>query len=257
MCCRYVLKQEHAKSLLEKLGVLLAAGSALPSSHYNIAPGGRIPAIRVVPPTNPHQAKSNPIGYSTTGGAREFTDLHWGLTPSWARDAANPVVNARAESLSDKPTFRDALRSRRCLIPASGFYEWKVVGRARQPWFFRLVDEQPFAFAGLWETWRSPDGTVLESCAVVTTASNAVMTPVHPRMPVMLADAASWNAWLDPRISAIDTLASLLQPFSAEKMTALAVSPRVNNTRYDDPDCLTPATAADLAGGDPQLSFDL
>lgn len=225
MCCRYVLLKEDAKSLLEKLGSLLAAGVA--STRYNISPGGRIPAVRNKP---------------ATSGEREFTALHWGLTPSWARDTASPVVNARAESLAEKPTFRDALRSRRCLIPASGFYEWKVAGRAREPWLFRLRDNQPFAFAGLWETWRAPDGTAHESCAVVTTAPNSLMTPVHHRMPVLLAERPAWDAWLDPRNTSIDTLAPLLRPLPSESMTAIAVSPHVNNTRHDDPECLSPAT---------------
>ncbi len=232
MCCRYVLLQDHAKTLLEKLGALLEAG-ALPASRYNIAPGGRIPAIRNVGPTATH----------------EFTALHWGLTPAWARDAANPVINARAESLTEKPTFRDALRSRRCLIPASGFYEWKAQGRSRQPWLFRLRNEIPFALAGLWETWRAPDGETVESCAVVTTAPNALMTPIHHRMPAILADLAAWDAWLDPRITTYDALAPLLRPFSAEAMTATAVAPRVNNTRHDAPDCLLPAGVAE----EPQL----
>jgi putative SOS response-associated peptidase YedK len=250
MCCRYVLKQEHATSLLEKLGVLLAAGASLPASRYNIAPGGPIPAVRTRSTPRPSQSQRNPIGYLTSDGGREFTALHWGLTPAWARDNANPVVNARAESLAEKPTFRAALRTRRCLIPASGFYEWKVAGRAREPWLFRLRDEQPFALAGLWETWRAPDGEILESCAVVTTAPNALMTPVHHRMPALLAEPAAWDAWLDPRINRIDTLAPLLRPFPAEAMTAIAVSPHVNNNRHDDPECLAPA-------GEQQLGFGL
>jgi len=241
MCCRYVLKQDHAKSLLEKLGVLLAAG-ALPPTRYNQPPGGRIPAVRAQ--SSSAQSKSNPIGYSSS---RELAFLHWGLVPSWARDAGSPVVNARAESLADKPTFRDAARTRRCLVPASGFYEWKVSGRAREPWLFRLRDERPFAFAGLWETWRAPDGEPLESCALITTAPNAVMEPVHHRMPVILADTAAWDAWLDPRVTSIDALAPLLRPFPADEMTALAVDARVGNVRHDDEACLAPAAARQLS----------
>lgn len=244
MCCRYVLLQEHTKTLLEKLGVLLEAG-ALSPTRYNIAPGGRIPVIRgKVEPVVPNALSER---------TRELVPLHWGLTPSWARDAANPVVNARAESLAEKPTFRDALRLRRCLIPASGFYEWKTLGRTRQPWLFRLCDEQPFALAGLWETWRSPDGAVLESCAIITTAPNALMTPIHHRMPAILADPAAWDTWLDSRIGSIDTLTPLLHPFPAGAMTAVAVSSRVNNTRHDAPDCLAPEGNT----GEPQLSLGL
>ncbi|MFA6961178.1 MAG: SOS response-associated peptidase [Opitutaceae bacterium] len=234
MCCRYVLHQEHAKSLLEKLGLLLEAGTA-PATRYNIPPGGRIPAVRNRP---------------TDSASRELASLHWGLTPAWSRDADHPVVNARAESLAEKPSFRDACRSRRCLIPASGFYEWQVVGRTRVPWLFRLHDEQPFAFAGLWETWVAPDGTAHESCAVVTTAPNSVMQPVHHRMPAMLTTPADWDTWLDPRITSVDTLAPLLRPFPSEAMTAIQVNPHVSNIRHDDPECLAPARAA-------QLSFEL
>lgn len=248
MCCRYVLKHEHATSLLEKLGILLATGGTLPKTRYNIAPGGRIPAIRAAnESSHPHPTSGNLLGYPLPGSSSgpELTFLHWGLTPSWARDAARPVVNARAESLAEKPAFRDALRSRRCLIPASGFYEWQAIGRTRQPWLFTLRDEQPFAFAGLWDAWLAPDGTAHESCAVVTTAPNSLMTPIHHRMPALLTEAAAWDAWLDPRITRVDTLAPLLQPFPAEAMTAMAVSSQVNNTRYDDAGCLNPLAKAE------------
>ena len=239
MCCRYVLLQENAKSFLETLGVLLSAGTPLPPTRYNIPPGGRIPAIRnkverVVP-----NALSDKPTY-------ELTSLHWGLTPAWARSTDSPVVNARSESLADKPTFRDAYRTRRCLIPASGFYEWKISGRAREPWLFRLRDEKPFAFAALWETWRTPDGTAHESCAIVTTAPNAVMQPVHHRMPAILSSPAACATWLDQRITSTDTLASLFAPFPADSMTALAVTPHVNTIAHDDPACLAPATESQL-----------
>lgn len=243
MCCRYVLLQEHTKSLLEQLGALLAAGTTLPPTRYNIPPGGRIPAIRAQPSSA--QSKSNPIGYSLSC---ELTYLHWGLTPSWARSADAPVVNARAESLAEKPSFRDAYRTRRCLIPASGFYEWKISGRTREPWLFRLRDEKPFAFAALWETWRAPDGTAHESCAIVTTAPNAVMSPVHHRMPAILT-APAWNTWLDQQVTSPASLAALLTPLPADAMTALAVTPHVNTIAHDDPACLAPSTIEQLSMG--------
>ncbi len=241
MCCRYVLLQEHAKSFLETLGVLLSTGTTLPATRYNIPPGGRIPAIRAQPSSA--QSKSNPIGYSLS---YELTSLHWGLTPSWARSADSPVVNARAESLAEKPTFRDAYRTRRCLIPASGFYEWKISGRAREPWLFRLRDERPFAFAALWETWRAPDGTAQESCAIVTTAPNAVMQPVHHRMPAILASPAACATWLDPHLDSPNALAALLRPVPDADLTAVAVTPHVNTIAHDDPACLAPATELQL-----------
>ncbi len=256
MCCRYTLLKEHLQPLLQKLGVLLATGT-VPTSRYNIPPGGPIFAVRNGAQPSPIQ--SNLLGYSgsTSSPPRELVSLHWGFVPSWAHDAAHPVVNARAETLAEKPTFRDALRSRRCLIPASGFYEWKVIGRTRQPWLFRLHDERPFALAGLWETWHAPDGSTRESCAVVTSAPNALMEPIHHRMPVMLADPAAWNDWLDPRIDRLDTLNRHLAPFPAEAMTATAVSPRVNNIRHEGPDCVAPAGSTNDPHVDPQFSLGL
>lgn len=233
MCCRYVLLQEHAKSFLETLGVLLSAGTPLPPSRYNIPPGGRIPAIRA----------------RASDDSRELTSLHWGLTPGWARSADAPVVNARAESLAEKPTFRDAYRTRRCLIPASGFYEWKISGRAREPWLFRLRDERPFAFAALWEFWRAPDGTAHESCAIVTTAPNSVMQPVHHRMPAILSSPADCATWLDPHLDSPNAIAALLRPLPDTDLTALAVTPHVNTIANDDPACLAPSTAEQLSMG--------
>ena len=233
MCCRYVVPQEHTKSLLAQLGILLETG-ALPASRYNVSPGTGIPTVRNRPGST----------------RRELATLRWGLVPSWARDADNPSVNARAESLAEKPTFREAFRSRRCLVPASGFYEWSVHGRTRKPWLFRLRDGRPFALAGLWETWMAPDGTALESCAVVTTAPNTLMQPIHHRMPVLLEGEAAWSLWLDPQ-SPPPALATLLRPHDAEAMTASAVSTHVNNIRHDDTLCMAPANK------DPQLGLGI
>lgn len=247
MCCRYLLIKERVQPLLEKLGVLLATGES-PPTRFNIAPGGPILAVRNRPGTTRPEPSDN---------SRELTSLQWGLVPAWSRNATQPVTNARAETLVDKPTFRDAFRTRRCLIPASGFYEWEIIGRARQPWIFRLRDERPFALAGLWETWRAPDGTQLDSCAVVTSAPNALMAPIHHRMPVILAEPAAWDAWLDPRINDFDTLARHLRPFPDDEMTAVAVSPHVNSTRNEGPECLVPACPGNPSGGGPQLSLGL
>lgn len=235
MCCRYILLQEHAKSILVRLGVTIENAS-LPSSRYNVAPGGGIPAVRNRPGSH----------------TRELASLHWGLVPSWTHvPSGPPPVNARAESLAGKPSFCEAFRTRRCLIPVSGFYEWAPQGRTRQPWLFRLRDEQPFALAGLWESWLSPDGVALESCAIVTTTPNTVMAPIHHRMPVMLAEPVAWDAWLDPHLTNPAMLAAFLQPFPCKMMTALAVSSHVNNVRHDDAGCIAPAQE------DPQLGLGL
>ena len=259
MCGRYVLTQDHAKALLAQLGVRLSAAGAgtptLPASRYNLPPGGPVLAVR------PATQKPHPSGDATSGsadaGERELVWLTWGLTPAWAGADARPLINARAESLAAKPAFRDAYRSRRCLVLASAFYEWQVVGRTRQPWLFRRTLGQPFAFAGLWETYRAADGQSIASCALITTAANALMQPVHHRMPAILAEAEAWNAWLDPRINSADTLDALLQPLPAEALTATPVSPRVNHIRHDDPACLEPADAHPAVDGEPQLTLSL
>lgn len=251
MCCRYVLVQEHTRSLLEKVAALLEPGTASPPpSRYNLAPGAPIFCIR----NTPAAPRRRPAPVDPKADvSREPTWLHWGMIPSWARDDDSPLVNARAESLADKPSFRDAFRARRCLVPASGFYEWKAAGRSRQPWLFRLRDERPFFLAGLWDRWRTPGGSVLESCAIVTTTPNELMAPIHHRMPVLLAEPAAWETWLDPRMASVDTLYPLLRPLPSDAMTAVAVNPRVNDIRHDAPDCLEPASPSGLPPDEPQL----
>lgn len=167
--------------------------------------------------------------------------LQWGLVPSWAKDPkiGFSLINARAETLAEKPSFRAAFKRRRCLILADGFYEWQRQEKRKQPFYFGLSDHAPFAFAGLWEHWESGDGSVIDSCTIITTEANALLQPIHDRMPVILK-AADYDQWLDPAEQKTDRLQRLLHPFAAEAMMAYPVSTQVNNFRYDDADCIRP-----------------
>ena len=189
--------------------------------RYNIAPTQAVAAIR------------------DAGAGRDLVMLHWGLIPSWSKDAAigARMINARGETVAEKPSFRTPFRSRRCLILADGFYEWKRVGAGKQPHHIRMADGRPFAFAGLWDCWAPAGGEPVESCTIVTTAPNEVLAPIHDRMPVILPPAA-YALWLDPSVREKERLQELLQPFPASAMTAYPVSPRVNNPRNDDRDCI-------------------
>jgi putative SOS response-associated peptidase YedK len=219
MCCRYLLLQQHYRAVLERLGIEAPAGFL---ARFNIAPGSSIPVVRQRP----------------RDGGREAINLQWGLVPGWAKsaDGATRLANARAESLADKPSFRDAWHARRCVIPASGYYEWKRSEHRREPWLFQRADERPFCLAGLWESWMPPDGEAFETCTVVTTAPHELMQPVHDRMPVVLSPAQC-ELWLDP---ASAPPARFLQPHAAGPWRARRVSKRVNNIRHDDPACLEP-----------------
>ncbi len=167
-------------------------------------------------------------------------ELHrWGLVPPWSKgpDKGPPLFNARAETLAGRPAFRQALRHRRCLIPASGFYEWRLVGRQRLPLYIAPADARPLAFAGLWETWHDPQGQALHSCTIVTVPANAALAPVHDRMPALLAPAAA-EQWL--AADRPESAAALLTPWASDDLVLRPVSLRVNHVGHDAPDCLDP-----------------
>jgi putative SOS response-associated peptidase YedK len=198
-------------------------------ARYNIAPTQPVVAVRVAP-----QSKLD-------NQRRELTLLHWGLIPSWAKDPSISarLINARAETAAEKPSFRSALKYRRCLVPADGFYEWQKVDGKKQPYFIRLRDDGPFAIAGLWEHWQSPDGSEIESVTLLTTAANDAVRPLHDRMPVIIAPA-DYGLWLDTAVQKAEGVQHLLRPFDATAMLAYPVNPLVNNARNDTAVCLQP-----------------
>jgi putative SOS response-associated peptidase YedK len=188
-------------------------------------------------------APSQPIAVIPNNGQNRIEFFRWGLIPSWAKDPkiGNRMINARAETLAEKPSFRVAYRRRRCLVLADGFYEWrKEAGRkTKTPMYIRLESGQPFAFAGLWEAWRSPDDQTVLSCTIITTTPNTLVEKIHNRMPVVLAPAA-YDLWLDPGEQSPDRLNEWLRPYPASQMSAYPVSTQVNNPSNDVPDCIVP-----------------
>lgn len=192
--------------------------------RYNVAPTQPIPIVRL------------------EHGARRFALVRWGLIPSWVDDPRkfSLVINARADSVLEKPAFRNAMRYRRCLIPADGFYEWRAVGAGpKQPYYIRARDGAPFAFAGLWESWSGPNGEEMESAAIVTTDANATLKPIHGRMPVILTPEA-FEAWLDTRNVDAETAAQLLTPAADEVLEAYPISTAVNRVANDDASLIAP-----------------
>lgn len=171
---------------------------------------------------------------------RELARLRWGLVPSWAKDdkSAAKMINARSETVGEKPSFRNAFKKRRCLIPASGFYEWERSGKTKKPYYFQ-PRQGLFAFAGIWESWQPPEGAALETCSMLTTGPNELMAPIHDRTPVLVAPE-HYERWLDVEHHKPESLADLLQPFPADRMACHAVSVRVNNARNEGPDLVAP-----------------
>lgn len=174
-------------------------------------------------------------------GAYRAEYLRWGLVPSWAKDPSigARMINARAETLADKPSFRQALRKRRCLILADGFYEWQRRGKTKQPMYISLQEHRSFAFAGLWEVWRDAAGTPMYTCTIVTTTANPLLQPIHDRMPVIL-DPSAEAVWLDSGVTTPQELLPLLQPYKAAAMQAYAVSTEVNVPGNNAPSCIIP-----------------
>jgi putative SOS response-associated peptidase YedK len=175
--------------------------------------------------------------------------MRWGLIPFWAKDASvgYKMINARAETVATKPAFREALKKRRCLIPADGFYEWKKDGKTKTPFCFTMADESLFAFAGLWEQWKNPEGQLVETCSIITTTPNALLADVHDRMPVILPDDA-YDLWLDPGFQKTDAICEVLNPFDAKLMRRYEVSSRVNLVKNDDAACAEPVVREAAAG---------
>ena len=220
MCGRYVLNASPA-DLVRRFGLAECADF---SARYNIPPGTDIPVIRVSP-----------------AGERVLHLLRWGLIPHWSKDPAigAKLNNARGESVAGKPSFRDAFRRRRCLIPASGFYEWKAPrdgGKAKQPYYISLASGEPLAMGGLWESWQAPDGSIVRTCCVVTTTPNELMAPIHDRMPVIVAPE-HWQEWLaGPAEAALP----LVAPLAAAGMRAWPVSRRVSKAGDDAAELILP-----------------
>lgn len=195
------------------------------TNRYNIAPTQSAPAILI----------------DETKGNRVHRELRWGLIPSWAKDASigSRMINARAETLSEKPSFQTAFKRRRCLIAATGFYEWQKLERGKQPHCIRMANDGVFAMAGLWERWRSPDGSQIDSCTIITTEPNELLASLHNRMPVVLA-RERFAEWLDPENEDTKSLQTLLRPFPADAMKHYPISTRVNAPANDDEGCVAP-----------------
>ena len=216
MCGRYTLTADAASiQLAFNLG-------SIPDwqPRYNIAPSQLAPVI-------------------TGKNARRLSFLKWGLVPSWAKDAAigSKMINARAETAAEKPSFRAAFKRRRCLIPADGFFEWQ--GSRKTPMYIHLENRTLFAFAGLWESRANPDGSKLETCAILTAEANELIRPLHHRMAVILAPE-NYDVWLSPQEVETAALMSLLSPHPAEKMRAYEVSRQVNHPANDSPSVIAP-----------------
>lgn len=190
--------------------------------RYNIAPTQQVLAV---------------VG----GDARRAGFIRWGLIPQWAKgdSASPPVINARAETVAEKPTFRDSLRRRRCLILADGFYEWQKMGDAKRPMRVALRSGEPFAFAGLWSMSSDPEGNRVSSCAIITTAANDLLRPIHHRMPVILSEEVE-DLWLDTALDDSQTLTQLLEPYPDDALEAYEVSALVNSASNDRPEVATP-----------------
>ena len=245
MCGRFTLRAPA--SLVAEQFALFDVPAFEP--RYNIAPTQPVVVVRraglsAVQRRLPSPAPGEGPGVRAgpVAAPRELVWLRWGLVPSWAQDPAigNRLINARAETAATKPAFRAAMRRRRCLVVADGFYEWQKEGKRKQPYFIHKRDDRPFAFAGLWESWEGADHSALETCTILTTDANDLMRPIHDRMPVIVSPD-DYARWLDPAIEKPDQLAALLRPYATDELIAYPVSPHVNSPAHDDPGCIEPA----------------
>lgn len=220
MCGRFVLLTSLSQ-IQSTFNVTQA--DVQPEPSYNIAPTQ--PVVVVV----------------QRAGSNALETMRWGLIPSWAKDAkiGAQMINARAETVAEKPSFKQSLLKRRCLVIANGFYEWHTVGNRKIPMFIQLKSGEPFGFAGLYDTWKSPTGESINSCAIITTTANELMQSIHDRMPVILSPDQQ-RVWLDAANQNIHQLVALLKPYPSDEMTAHPVSSLVNSPRNNSPECIRP-----------------
>ena len=224
MCGRFILTASP-DVLADMLDVQMAPAMAAWQPRYNIAPTQPVLAFR----------------RNTTSQGHEATRLTWGLVPSWSKDPqiASRLINARSETAASKPSFRGAFRHRRCVIAADGYYEWQREGKEKTPFCIRRRDRSIFAIAGLWEHWQDPDGSVIESCALLTTTPNGVMAPIHDRMPVIL-DNQDVRVWINGDGRQLEGLHALLRPAADDVLEAFPVDGSVGNSANDGPECCLP-----------------
>lgn len=225
MCGRFTLTVDPAElreALREYLPGFYTSEQTRP--RYNIAP-------------------TQPVAVVANDGKNRLDYFKWGLVPSWAKDPSigERMINARAETLTEKPSFRNAFHRRRCLILADGFYEWQQISgsKGKLPMYIQLKSKKPFALAGLWESWKSPDASNLLTTTIITTQPNQLMESIHNRMPVIIPPTA-YSTWLQPGEADIQTLQALLTPYPGEEMVAYQVSRAVNNPANDSPECILP-----------------
>ncbi len=219
MCGRFALFSSM-RQLMEEFGVEDDTDEM--GVRYNVAPSQRVLAV------------------VNDGKRNQFTTFKWGLIPHWAKGPKpRYMINARAETVAEKPTFRGALRHRRCLIVADGFYEWHKAGKTKTPMYIRDVSGRPWSFAGLYEYWESPEGDEVPTCAIITTEANEVMAKVHHRMPVIIPSDKR-DLWLGPKVEDPEVLLPLLEPYDAGMMEVFPVSARVNSPANDSPDLVKP-----------------
>jgi putative SOS response-associated peptidase YedK len=221
MCGRYalILPPEAIRQLFRFFGPVWNGATPNWPARYNVAPTQSVPVLRA---------------------PNEMVSIRWGLVPSWSKEIATaPLINARGESVAEKPSFRNAFKARRCLVPADGFYEWRVEGALKIPMFIRMRSKEPLVFGGIWDRWIAPDGQAVDSMAIVTTAANRLIGQLHDRMPVIL-DAKDWDSWIN---GAPDTAQNLIRPCPDDWLEYFTVSRRVNAVANDGPDLIEPASA--------------
>ncbi|MDN7244941.1 SOS response-associated peptidase [Planococcus shenhongbingii] len=221
MCGRYSLYADYS-AILERFDIdEVTFGEEEYSESYNIAPSQQVVAVV-------NDGTKNRLGF-----------LKWGLVPPWAKDEkiGYKMINARAETAAEKPSFRNAFKKKRCLVVADSFYEWKRTDDGKTPMRIKLKSGEPFAFAALWESWKSPEGKTVNTCSILTTKANELMGSIHDRMPVILSKEAE-KVWLDPKVQDEEVLGNLLKPFDSAQLEAYEVSDAVNSPKNNGPELI-------------------